>query len=81
MNGSGKNAASCHNNLGIVLAMSGDYGQAEREFMVALKQSRGKLTEARQNLALCKQLYAAPALVAALRLSTTRMQPVAPAGG
>lgn len=70
----GKNAASCHNNLGIVLAVSGNYREAEHEFMVALKQSHGKLVEAGQNLALCKQLYAAPALLAELRVSNTRMQ-------
>jgi tetratricopeptide (TPR) repeat protein len=77
---SGRNAASCHNNLGIVLAISGEYSQAEREFMVAVNQSRGKLVEARRNLALCKQLHDSPGLLASLRVSSVRVLPVPEAG-
>ena len=43
-----------HNNLGVILALGGDFDAAVREFETALKQSNGKLSVAERNLQFCK---------------------------
>ena len=50
---------ACHNNLGVVLALEGRYGDAEHEFAIALKESNGKFEDARQNIELCRTLLVA----------------------
>lgn len=46
--------ASSHNNVGVLLALRGDFSSAEKEFETALKSSGGKLVEARNNLEYCR---------------------------
>jgi tetratricopeptide (TPR) repeat protein len=60
---------ACHNNLGVILARSGMLDEAMREFEIALKQSRGKFVEARENLALCQRMLdsSSARLIAALK--------------
>ena len=55
---SGEHVASSHNNLGVMLARMGRLSEAEKEFGIALKQSRGSITEAEHNLQLCRSLLA-----------------------
>lgn len=45
-----------HNNLGVILAINGDFDSAVREFEIALKKSKGKLAVAERNLRFCKSL-------------------------
>jgi tetratricopeptide (TPR) repeat protein len=45
-----------HNNLGVILAISGDIDSAVKEFETALKKSNGKFTIAERNLQFCKSL-------------------------
>lgn len=47
-----------HNNLGVVLARTGNLTEAKREFEIALTQSGGTLAEAKYNLELCRSLLA-----------------------
>jgi hypothetical protein len=47
---------ACHNNLGVILAIDGRVSEAEREFTIALNQSKGRFEDARLNLELCKFL-------------------------
>lgn len=47
-------AADAHNNVGVILALSGDLPSAEKEFKIALRKSAGQSTEARRNLEFCK---------------------------
>lgn len=44
------------NNLGVILAMNGDFPGAAREFERAVKDSGGKLKVAERNLQFCRQL-------------------------
>ena len=44
-----------HNNVGVILAMNGDFAKAEAEFKQAILESGGKLDEARNNLDFCQQ--------------------------
>ena len=62
---------ACHNNLGVVLALSGHLNQAKREFETALSQTQGTLTEAAANLKLCRAQLASPVTrqLASLQLS------------
>jgi tetratricopeptide (TPR) repeat protein len=62
---------ACHNNLGVILVKWGQLDEAMREFGVALKHSRGKFVEARENLALCQQMINSPSqrLIANLKMS------------
>jgi Flp pilus assembly protein TadD len=46
--------ADAHNNLGVIMALSGDFPSAEKEFETALAKSRGKSVEAQNNLQFCK---------------------------
>lgn len=45
-----------HNNLGVILAMDGDFDSAIKEFETALRESNGNLTVAERNLQFCKTL-------------------------
>ncbi|HMS39172.1 MAG TPA: tetratricopeptide repeat protein [Pyrinomonadaceae bacterium] len=45
-----------HNNLGVILALAGDFDAAIKEFEIALKKSDGKLVVAERNLQFCKEL-------------------------
>lgn len=45
-----------HNNLGVMLARTGRFEEAKREFEIALNQAEGAMPEARHNLELCKTL-------------------------
>jgi Flp pilus assembly protein TadD len=47
-------AADAHNNVGVIYALKGNFGSAEREFETALIVSGGKSNEARNNLRFCK---------------------------
>jgi len=47
-------AAWSHNNIGVLLALRGDFSSAEAEFETALKLSGGRLVEARNNLEYCR---------------------------
>lgn len=50
---------ACHNNLGVVMAILGRMGDAEREFDMAVKQSKGRFNDATHNLHLCRSLSVA----------------------
>jgi tetratricopeptide (TPR) repeat protein len=54
----GEHVAASHNNLGVMLAQLGFMKDAEREFVIALKTSRGRLGDAVHNLDLCRSLTA-----------------------
>jgi tetratricopeptide (TPR) repeat protein len=45
-----------HNNLGVILALSGDVNAAVKQFEKALQKSNGKLIVAERNLQFCKTL-------------------------
>lgn len=45
-----------HNNLGVMLALSGRVREAEREFEIALRQSSDGFEDASYNLKLCRSL-------------------------
>jgi Tfp pilus assembly protein PilF len=62
---------ACHNNLGVILAMSGMLEEATREFETAVKQSRGKSAEASQNLTRCQQIIGGgpSGMIAALKIT------------
>lgn len=64
---------ACHNNLGVVLALTGRLNEAKREFEKALSQSQGRLTEAVANLKLCRARLASPgaAQLTSLQFSET----------
>jgi Flp pilus assembly protein TadD len=48
------NRADALNNIGVILALRGDFRAAETEFQLALKESAGNSIEARDNLLFCK---------------------------
>jgi len=54
----GEHAAASHNNLGVMLAQLGFMKEAEKEFVVALRTSHGRLSDAAHNLNLCRSLTA-----------------------
>lgn len=47
-------SALSHNNVGVFLALRGEFSSAEKEFETALNSSGGELVEARNNLAYCR---------------------------
>lgn len=47
-------SAWSHNNVGVFLALRGEFSSAEKEFETALKSSGGRLVEARNNLEYCR---------------------------
>jgi tetratricopeptide (TPR) repeat protein len=55
----GAHVAASHNNLGVMLAQLGFMKEAEKEFVIALKASHGRLGDATHNLNLCRSLTAA----------------------
>lgn len=64
-------SALSHNNVGVILAMSGEFAAAEREFETALLSSGGRLIEAKNNLEYCKaRSRYRPELLAKLEFST-----------
>ncbi|HEU0251953.1 MAG TPA: tetratricopeptide repeat protein [Pyrinomonadaceae bacterium] len=52
----GQHRAASHNNLGVMLAQFGLLQEAETQFVMALKQSDGSLSDAAHNLKLCRSL-------------------------
>jgi tetratricopeptide (TPR) repeat protein len=52
----GQHVAASRNNLGVMLARLGFLKEAEREFVIALKQSNGAFDDAAHNLILCRSL-------------------------
>jgi len=62
-----------HNNLGVMLALSGRLHEAEKEFEVALRQAGGAFAHAAHNLKLCRSLLRASAKdsLASLKVVTT----------
>lgn len=51
-------AAASHNNLGVILALDGEFPAAEKQFQIALEKSDGKFREAKNNLDFCRRLPA-----------------------
>lgn len=47
-------APDAHNNLGVVYALQGNFSAAQNEFEVALKNTKGKLIKAKNNLEFCR---------------------------
>jgi len=47
-------SAWSHNNVGVILALRGEFSSAEREFEAALKSSGDRLVQARNNLEYCR---------------------------
>ena len=52
----GEHVPASHNNLGVMLARLGLLNEAEKSFIVALKQSDNRLGDAAHNLKLCRSL-------------------------
>src|SRR5688500_10426392 len=61
----GQHVAASRNNLGVMLARLGFLKEAEKEFEIALKETKGRFDDAAHNLKLCRSL----ALVQDFRLS------------
>jgi Flp pilus assembly protein TadD len=59
--------AVSHNNIGVIVALSGDLKTAVAEFALALKLSSGQLETARNNLALCRRSLPRETLAAKLK--------------
>ena len=59
-------AATAHNNLGVIVAFADDWLAAEKHFETALAMSGGKLAEAKLNLELCRAQNFRPDLIARL---------------
>lgn len=53
-------SAHAHNNLGVILALKGDFAGAENEFNLALSVPEGEFTEARHNLRVCQTYKRSP---------------------
>lgn len=49
-------SAISHNNIGVILAVNGEFTAAENEFKMAMAESHGALIEAKNNLTVCKHL-------------------------
>jgi Flp pilus assembly protein TadD len=49
-------SAMAHNNIGVIFALRNDFSSAEKEFETSLKESGGKLIEAKDNLEYCRRL-------------------------
>jgi len=54
----GEHLPASHNNLGVMLARMGRFNEAEKEFVIALRQTRGEFQDAAYNLKLCRSLMA-----------------------
>ncbi|MGH9949716.1 MAG: tetratricopeptide repeat protein, partial [Pyrinomonadaceae bacterium] len=66
-----------HNNVGVILAMKGDFAAAVKEFENALNFSQGRLIEARNNIEFCKALSSnRPELVAKMKFSNKKVRPI-----
>jgi tetratricopeptide (TPR) repeat protein len=52
----GRHVPASHNNLGVMLARLGLLKEAEKSFIVALKESDNRLDDAAHNLKLCRSL-------------------------
>jgi tetratricopeptide (TPR) repeat protein len=64
----GEHVAATHNNLGVMLARMRRLAEAEKEFVAALRQSRGVFHDAAYNLKLCRHLLSRDSDVAAMPL-------------
>lgn len=56
--------AISHNNLGVLLAMKGDYHAAEVQFIEAVEISNGAFAGARANLTRCREISSGKQLIA-----------------
>jgi tetratricopeptide (TPR) repeat protein len=52
----GQHVAASHNNLGVMLALMGQPNMAEKEFLIALRQTDGRFPDASHNLKLCRAM-------------------------
>ena len=52
--GRSSDAATAHNNIGLIAAMNGDWLEAEKQFETALAMSGGKLQVSKRNLDFCR---------------------------
>jgi tetratricopeptide (TPR) repeat protein len=64
----GEHHPATHNNLGVMLARMRRLNEAEKEFVIALRQARGDFSDAAYNLDLCRRLLARRSDVAAVAL-------------
>lgn len=71
------NLPAAHNNLGVIMASYGQLEEAQREFEIALNQSRGKFGDARDNLARCRERLSAKSgtLIADLKMNSVDFGP------
>ena len=67
-----RNFPGGHNNLGVLLALRGQYNEALNEFDLAVQQSAGKSLEAQYNLELCRNLLHAPSSALLASLQSTK---------
>ncbi len=67
-------AATAHNNLGVIAAFSGDWVRAEKEFETALEMSGGKLVEAKRNLRICRTQNFSRAFAAKLEFAHSKFK-------
>jgi tetratricopeptide (TPR) repeat protein len=65
---SGEHVPATHNNLGVMLARMHRLTEAEKEFVAALRLSRGDYEDAAYNLKLCRRLIAGGSDVIAISL-------------
>lgn len=67
----GKHVPASHNNLGVMLARMGLLADAEKQFIISVKETNGEFADAVQNLRLCRTLQASTmqTAVSDLRLS------------
>lgn len=66
-----RDAATAHNNLGVIAAFGGDWTAAEKQFQTAFSMSGGTLREAARNLKICRFQNANQNLVAELEFTKT----------
>lgn len=65
-------AASGHNNIGVILAARRDFDGAEKEFESAVRISAGGLAEAKSNLGLCHKMQASYSMLQATAFILTK---------
>jgi tetratricopeptide (TPR) repeat protein len=73
----GETSPASHNNLGVMLALSGRLLEAEKEFEAALREAGGAFADAAHNLKQCRTLLkeSAKNLSGSLRLVATSNTP------
>ena len=68
---SGEHVPATHNNLGVMLARMHRLTEAEKEFVAALRLTRGDYEDAAYNLRLCRRLIAGGSDVAKISLKVS----------